>query len=106
MTCDVVSLILQAAGGGLASAGGTQNDVDMGVDIMIAGLIAQVISLSAFGILCADFAIRAKRRREQHSHQYTLLRRSIIWKLLLIGEIYDLSSTHLNIVLDNGLLFG
>ncbi|KAJ5877959.1 RTA1 domain protein [Penicillium solitum] len=85
MTCDVVSLILQAAGGALASTGDTQDDVDMGVNIMIAGLIAQVVSLSAFSILCADFAIRAKRRREQHNHQHTLLRRSTIWKLLLIG---------------------
>lgn len=87
MTCDVVSLILQATGGALASTGDTQDDVDLGVNIMIAGLISQVVSLSAFGILCVDFAIRVKRRPERHSPQHALLRYSAIWKLLLIGEI-------------------
>lgn len=84
-------------------AGGTQDDVDMGVHIMIAGLTAQVVSLSVFGIICADFAVRVIRRRERHSPQYTLIRSSAMWKLLLIDEIVDLPPTHLILALDSGL---
>ena len=50
--CDLISLILQAAGGAIASMADTQADNDMGVNIMIAGLSTQVASTTVFGIIC------------------------------------------------------
>ncbi|TVY53156.1 Sphingoid long-chain base transporter RSB1 [Lachnellula cervina] len=61
--CDLVSLLLQAAGGGLASAESHSNEnPDTGDNIMVAGLAFQVLTLLIFMILCVDFAIRTRRR--------------------------------------------
>ncbi|APA10908.1 hypothetical protein SS1G_03409 [Sclerotinia sclerotiorum 1980 UF-70] len=61
--CDLMSLLLQAAGGGLASAASHQNkSPDTGDNIMVAGLAFQVLTLLIFMILCVDFAIRTRSR--------------------------------------------
>ncbi|TVY83135.1 Sphingoid long-chain base transporter RSB1 [Lachnellula suecica] len=61
--CDLLSLLLQAAGGGLASTASHQNkSPDTGDDIMVAGLAFQVLTLLVFMILCVDFAVRTRRR--------------------------------------------
>jgi len=62
MGCDGISLILQSAGGAIASIANTQKGSDLGVHIMIAGLVSQVVSLTIFAALCADFAIQARKR--------------------------------------------
>jgi len=59
VTFDVISLILQGAGGGVAAtADGNKSTSDMGVNIMIAGLASQLVSLLVFIGLCGDFAWR------------------------------------------------
>ncbi|KAH8804861.1 putative RTA1 domain protein [Xylogone sp. PMI_703] len=55
VTCDIISLILQAAGGGIAASANVQSDKDTGVNIMIAGLVFQVVSLLLFMALSLDF---------------------------------------------------
>ncbi|KAI1861897.1 hypothetical protein JX265_009400 [Neoarthrinium moseri] len=59
--CDVVSLILQGTGGGLAAAGDDKATTDNGTDIMIAGLVFQVVTLLVFIGLCVDFSISTFR---------------------------------------------
>ncbi|KAI1662457.1 RTA1-domain-containing protein [Daldinia decipiens] len=62
--CDVVSLILQASGGGLAaSAFHTGRSTDLGDKIMIAGLAFQVFTLLVFMLISTDFLINTLRRR-------------------------------------------
>ncbi|KAI1417218.1 RTA1-domain-containing protein [Hypoxylon sp. FL1857] len=62
--CDIISLVLQAAGGGMASAAfHSGNSTDTGDDIMLAGLAFQVFTLLVFMILSADFLINTQRRR-------------------------------------------
>ncbi|KAI2781338.1 RTA1-domain-containing protein [Daldinia loculata] len=62
--CDIVSLILQAAGGGLASSAfHTGETTDTGDNIMIAGLAFQVFTLLVFMLLSIDFLINTLRRR-------------------------------------------
>ncbi|KAI1475771.1 RTA1-domain-containing protein [Daldinia eschscholtzii] len=62
--CDIISLILQAAGGGLAaSAFHTGESTDVGDNIMIAGLAFQVFTLLVFMLLSTDFLINTLRRR-------------------------------------------
>ncbi|KAH8816861.1 RTA1 like protein-domain-containing protein [Xylogone sp. PMI_703] len=61
--CDLASLLLQAAGGGIASAASHQNkDPVVGNDIMIVGLSVQVFTLLIFILLCLDFAHRTYTR--------------------------------------------
>ncbi|KAI9743445.1 MAG: hypothetical protein M1818_002757 [Claussenomyces sp. TS43310] len=55
--CDVLSIVLQAAGGGLSSGGKGNN----GVDVSLAGLAFQVFTLCVFVILVADYMLRWKR---------------------------------------------
>ncbi|KAF2265332.1 RTA1-domain-containing protein [Lojkania enalia] len=64
--CDIASLLLQAIGGGMASAASHQDkDPTAGNNIMIAGLAAQVVTLFIFISLCTDFSIRTMRRIKQ-----------------------------------------
>lgn len=58
ITCDVISLVLQAAGGGLSSD--STSGSRYGVKLALAGLIFQVITLGVFIIVCLDYAFRSK----------------------------------------------
>jgi len=61
--CDVISLLLQAAGGGITSATSNANrSPDVGDHIMVTGLAFQVLTLAVFICLCIDFTIRTLRR--------------------------------------------
>ncbi|KAH8594146.1 RTA1 like protein-domain-containing protein [Bisporella sp. PMI_857] len=61
--CDLASLLLQAAGGGLASARShADENPEAGNNIMIAGLAFQVLTLFIFMALCVDFALRTFKR--------------------------------------------
>ena len=60
--CDILSLVLQGAGGGTAaSADPGSNAENVGTDLMIAGIVWQVITLLAFGTLVALFALRCSK---------------------------------------------
>ncbi|KAK6581654.1 hypothetical protein PZA11_005351 [Diplocarpon coronariae] len=61
--CDLLSLLLQAAGGGMASAASHQHrSTKVGDHLMVAGLAFQVFTLLVFMILCIDFARRTRQR--------------------------------------------
>ncbi|KAI9654627.1 MAG: hypothetical protein M1821_005834 [Bathelium mastoideum] len=100
VSCDILSLVLQAAGGALAAQANTQSQENAGVDIMIAGLAYQVFSLLLFLVLWADFAMRARKATEdQKTSEYADLRASALFRffqyalliatvLILIRSIY------------------
>ncbi|KAF6220747.1 hypothetical protein HO133_003180 [Letharia lupina] len=62
ISCDIVSLALQGAGGGLASVA-AQNDTSLtvGDNFQLAGLAFQVASLTLFAVLSAEYAFRVYR---------------------------------------------
>ncbi|KAJ5519754.1 hypothetical protein N7463_000207 [Penicillium fimorum] len=60
VTCDIISLILQGVGGALAAAGKTQYVNDIGSNIMLAGIVWQVITLTIFGVMSGHFLLRIK----------------------------------------------
>lgn len=61
--CDILSLVLQGAGGGLAaSAGPGSSGQKIGTDLMIAGIVWQVITLLGFGTLVLDYTVRTRGR--------------------------------------------
>ncbi|KAJ4290547.1 hypothetical protein N0V90_010764 [Kalmusia sp. IMI 367209] len=71
--CDVASLLLQAAGGGIASSASHRDkDPTVGNNIMIAGLTVQVFTLLIFIILATDFSIRTYRRTRELGSQNAL----------------------------------
>ncbi|KAF7164071.1 hypothetical protein CNMCM5623_008790 [Aspergillus felis] len=65
VTCDVVSLVVQAIGGGMASAATNEvnGDTAPGTHVMVAGIVFQMASITVFVVLAADFVRRALRRR-------------------------------------------
>ena len=88
---DLISLGLQGAGGGLASAadpGSTTQDI--GTDLMIAGVIFQVVILSFFGYFLVEYAIRTNRRRDQLSTESVTLFNSTPFRCFMfaIGVAY------------------
>ncbi|KAF8852235.1 hypothetical protein BDZ45DRAFT_115071 [Acephala macrosclerotiorum] len=70
MACDLLSLILKSVGGAIASIADDHKTTDLEVNIMIAGLISQVVSLTAFAILCADFAIQPRKRLTERAEVF------------------------------------
>lgn len=67
ISCDFLALLLQAAGGGIASSADTKDMSDIGINIMVAGVSWQVASLALFVAMCTDLALRVRR-----SPQYRL----------------------------------
>ncbi|KAL7756862.1 hypothetical protein ACKLNR_013855 [Fusarium oxysporum f. sp. zingiberi] len=64
ITADVVSLVLQAVGGGITATSDFRTDkdrIEMGNNIMMAGIAFQVVTLSIFAILAALFCVRRMR---------------------------------------------
>lgn len=68
--CDLVSLALQGAGGGLSSTSSGGSTV--AVDVSIAGLSFQVITICIFIALATDFAIRYRKGRKTSTNKLVL----------------------------------
>lgn len=60
-TCDVVSLVVQAVGGAMASEADTDTAQKNGTHIMVAGIAFQLVTMALFGLLGADFARRVTK---------------------------------------------
>ncbi|KAI9833950.1 MAG: hypothetical protein M1819_003459 [Sarea resinae] len=73
ISCDLLSLILQGAGGGIAATGNNKSQTDNGVNIMVAGLAFQVFSLALFIILWGEFTWRVRRSASETDQQFTHL---------------------------------
>ena len=85
ITSDLLSLILQAAGGALASVANTKPQKDTGINIMIAGLSTQVASTTFFCCL-GIYLVYVYRRSPQTLEQSTyLLRHSKKFKFFLVA---------------------
>ncbi|KAF3990792.1 hypothetical protein FT663_00661 [Candidozyma haemuli var. vulneris] len=60
ISCDVISLVIQAIGGGMAATALTANkDTDDGTHIMVAGIAFQVATMSSFLIVGGNFVARS-----------------------------------------------
>jgi hypothetical protein len=86
-TCDFISLVLQASGGGIASSANTTSDSDLGKNIMLAGLGFQVFSLILFGLASGEFAIRVMKGKGSWNPRYLELVRSKLFRFFLLGLV-------------------
>ncbi|KKK14893.1 hypothetical protein AOCH_006824, partial [Aspergillus ochraceoroseus] len=63
-TCDIISLVVQAIGGGMAATALSANsDTTPGTDIMVAGVVFQMAAITVFLACAVDFMHRVMRRR-------------------------------------------
>jgi hypothetical protein len=58
---DIVSIILQGAGGAISAVAQEKAVLDQGVHLMVAGLISQVLTLTIYSGLVVDYFIRCKQ---------------------------------------------
>ena len=85
MGCDFISLLLQAAGGAIASTANTPSSNQMGINIMIAGLSFQVFSLCVFFALTAEFAWRVAHRQSACEPAFDGLRQTRLFLAFQVG---------------------
>lgn len=64
MTADFISLVLQGAGGGLAATADDNDGSNTGRNIMIAGVVFQVVALGTFMLLWGEFSWRLRKTPE------------------------------------------
>lgn len=86
MSSDFMSLVLQALGGGIADTADPGTHLrTIGIDIMIAGLVLQVISLVVYLAVCTDLAVRCLRRKSMldPSPEKVAVRSRVFFKLFL-----------------------
>jgi hypothetical protein len=99
-----VSLTLQGVGGGIAATAGSRDftQINLGTNIMIAGLSFQVFSLLLFMALCADFALRIRKVPEpQRSEEYQVLRGTRLFKGFLLGMLINFGRFRTNLIADS-----
>lgn len=69
ITGDLISLVLQAIGGGMAAtAGEDRHQQNLGTHIMVAGICFQVVTLLIFAA-CASFYVWRRHRGVKNGHQ-------------------------------------
>lgn len=84
-TFDLLSLVLQGLGGGIAATAGSISGKNSGKDIMLVGLIWQIISLIIFALACGEFAIRVRKSRDSWNPKLLDLVNSALFKAFLYG---------------------
>ncbi|KAK1716714.1 hypothetical protein CaCOL14_011683 [Colletotrichum acutatum] len=85
--CDIVSLVVQAVGGGIAASTPLDNPhmIDVGTNILVAGLSIQVACLFAFTACSLEFLWRVKKNPEMRNPEFTDLVNSKRYKLFLFA---------------------
>lgn len=91
--CDAGSILLQAAGGGLAGSAGDNLDLlNTGNNIIIAGIAFQVVTMAACGVLTIDYTIRQVRHKRKVQQGIDLLgtpeSRNARFFLIAVGFAY------------------
>jgi hypothetical protein len=84
-SCDLFSLVLQALGGGMTSSAHTYSAQQTGINIMLAGLSAQVISLFIFSVMALEYAFRLYRNPMAWNTRHASLYQSKLFRAFLIG---------------------
>ena len=85
ISCDITSLVLQAIGGGIAASADSHSSTWTGIDIMIVGLSTQVLSTTAFCLVCLQLMWSAWRRPQDIREDTFAFRTSLPFRLLLWG---------------------
>ncbi|VDB99988.1 unnamed protein product [Peniophora sp. CBMAI 1063] len=87
LSCDIIALVIQGAGGGIASSANDKAGSDLGANIMLAGIIFQLVCIIIYTALAAEFLWhyvkdRPFRRAFVYEHRSQTPRRL---KIMLLG---------------------
>ncbi|PVH95452.1 sphingoid long-chain base transporter RSB1 [Periconia macrospinosa] len=87
IACDIISIIIQVIGAGTTAQG---DHADVGNGIMIAGLSFQVFTLSIFGIMALEYAVRFYKFRHRQNATTERFRNSVYFKgsMLAVATSY------------------
>jgi len=93
MAGDALCGILQAIGGGIAAAAGTNvSQLAVGSDVMLAGIVAQVaVSFVVFIALAGTYAVRVYRQRSQLEEPARKLLRSARFRIFILSLAFSFS---------------
>ncbi|KAI9851638.1 MAG: hypothetical protein M1824_002590 [Vezdaea acicularis] len=86
ISCDLMSIALQGAGGGISAAAVTDSDLKTGNNLMIAGVAFQVATLTIFAVLALQYAYMAYKNKHALNPETFELRHSRKFQLT-IGAI-------------------
>lgn len=86
ISCDFLSLVLQAAGGALTSLDISESMGQAGINIMIAGLATQVASTTAFCGICLQIMFRVFERPGLVNQNSLAMRMRLKFRFFLWGE--------------------
>ncbi|KAK3493884.1 RTA1 like protein-domain-containing protein [Neurospora crassa] len=98
-SCDVISLVIQAIGGGMASSESNKEggDTKPGTHTMVAGIVFQLFTMTVFAVLVLDFLRRvyalAKGRRDgrgglTRNMKLTVLALFVSFVMIYIRSVY------------------
>ena len=85
IACDIFSLLLQAIGGGVASSAEDEKTTDLGGNIMLAGIIFQVVTFTALYLLIALYLVKLKRNTSTLTTEAATLIQSRDFKIFVAG---------------------
>ncbi|KAF4983053.1 hypothetical protein FZEAL_1453 [Fusarium zealandicum] len=85
--CDIVSLLVQAVGGGIAASTPVTNQymIDVGTNILVAGLSTQVACLFAFSVCSLEFFWRVRKNPDMCNPEFADLVTSKRFKMFLFA---------------------
>ena len=89
ISCNILSIALQGAGGGVASAASPDQKslLDTGNGVMVAGMIFQVVTLLLFGVLSVVYAFRVWKYQHELDFEANTLRQSLKFKAFLVALV-------------------
>ncbi|KZV76213.1 RTA1-domain-containing protein [Peniophora sp. CONT] len=101
LSCDLVALVMQGVGGGIASSATTDSGSTLGSNIMLAGIIFQLVGIIVYTCLAAEFLwhygqdmpfrrayVYMHRSKTPRRIKIMLMGMSFMTVLLLIRSIY------------------
>ncbi|KUI60923.1 hypothetical protein VP1G_08112 [Cytospora mali] len=101
-TCDLVSLVVQAVGGAMASMANTNAQQTKGTHIMVAGIAFQLGTMTLFGLLVGDFIRRISSRRLGLRSSITRVLKLLLLALLVSFVMIYIRSIYRTIELAQG----
>lgn len=101
-TADLISLIVQAVGGAMASTADTDDQQTRGTHIMVAGIAFQLGTMTLFGGMLADFVRRVRGRRLGLRERITPRLRAILGAIFVSFLMIYIRSIYRTIELAEG----
>lgn len=88
ITCDIFTLVIQGAGGGIAASANTNSLQKVGKDMMMAGIALQVVILLAFATAGTDYLLRLRRSTKPLSAESQAVKADKRFQLFIGGLLF------------------